>query len=141
MRWIFNTGTHENNVHIWLLVFRAGVACLMLTHGWPKMEKLLAGNMQFGDPLGVGAGTSLIMTVSAEVVCSILILIGLATRLATIPLIVTMLVALVMVHLQDPIAKKELPLLYILIYITLFILGAGKYSVDGMISRGSRYKY
>jgi putative oxidoreductase len=105
------------------------------------MEKLLAGNMQFGDPLGVGAGTSLIMAVSAEVVCSILILIGLATRLATVPLIVTMLVALVMVHLQDPIVKKELPLLYILIYITLFILGAGKYSVDGMISRGSRYKY
>jgi putative oxidoreductase len=140
MRRIFNTSTNNNSLHFWLLILRIAVACLMLTHGWPKMEKILAGNMQFADPLGIGTTPSLVLVVFAEVICSILILIGLATRLATIPLIINMAIVAFVVHAQDPFGKKELPLLFLLIYITLLVLGPGKYSVDGMIGRGSRYK-
>lgn len=103
----------------------------MLTHGIPKLQKALAGNWQFADPFGVGAELSLGLAIFAEVGCSLLILLGFLTRLATIPLLITMLTAFFIIHAADPLGEKELPLLYALIFATLFFTGPGKYSVDG----------
>ena len=74
---------------------------------------------------------SLALTVFAEVLCSGLLMVGLFTRLATMPLLITMLVAVFIVHGADPLGKKEPALLYGLVYATLFFTGPGKYSVDG----------
>jgi putative oxidoreductase len=60
----------------------------MITHGVPKLEKLIAGDFKFADPIGLGSRTSLILTVIAEVLCPAFNSIGFATRLATIPLII-----------------------------------------------------
>ena len=60
-----------------------------------------------------------------------LILIGLFTRFATLPLLITMLVAFFIVHGADPFGEKELPLLYALVFATLFFTGPDKYSIDG----------
>lgn len=92
--------------------------------------KLLNGDMQFGDPLGVGAEVSLVLAVFAEAICSILIILGLGTRLATVPLIITMATAAFIVHASDPFGRQELPILYILAFVTLLITGPGKYSID-----------
>lgn len=121
-------------LHGWLLILRLAIAGMMGTHGISKLQKILAGNWQFGDPLGLGQEISLALAVFAEVGCSVLILFGFLTRLATLPLLFTMVVALIFVHGSDPFSDKELPLLYALIYATLFFTGPGKYSVDG--SRG-----
>lgn len=102
----------------------------MLTHGWPKLQKLVNGNFQFGDPLGIGPEASLILAVFAEVVCSVLVIIGLATRLAVIPLIVTMAVAFFIVHAADDFRTKELALIYLSIFLCLFFSGPGKLSLD-----------
>ncbi len=110
----------------------------MLTHGWPKVEKVIAGNYQFSDTFGIGSKASLILVVFAEAVCSVLILIGLVTRLATIPLIINMAVAAFIALGRAPFEKKELALLYLLIYITIAVLGPGKYSVDAARNRGFR---
>jgi len=75
---------------------------------------------------------SLGLAVFAEVICSILILIGFKTRLATLPLIITMLVAVLVVHFSDPFAIMEKALLYLLLYIILLFGGSGKYSVDAL---------
>jgi hypothetical protein len=56
-----------------------------------------------------------------------------ASRLAVIPLIITMLLAGFIVHAPDPYVKKELAFLYLLPFIFLFLSGAGRYSLDGMI--------
>ena len=129
-RW-FKPVASPASLHGWLLLLRIAVAGMMLTHGIPKLQNILAGNWQFGDPLGIGTELSLALTVFAEVGCSVLILIGLFTRFATLPLLVTMLVAFLIVHGADPFGKKELPLLYALVFATLFFTGPGKYSVDG----------
>ena len=42
---------------------------MMLTHGIPKLQKILAGNWEFGNPLGVGTELSLGLAVFAEVGC------------------------------------------------------------------------
>lgn len=121
---------------IWLLVVRLVVAGTMLTHGLPKLSKLMeGGDIKFGDPIGLGATVSLVLAVFSEVVCSILVAVGFYTRLATIPLIITMIVAAFVIHSEDPFGKQELPILYMLVYITLLVFGGGKYSIDTMVRR------
>jgi putative oxidoreductase len=135
MKKLFDTTIHASAVHVCLLLLRVGSAALMLTHGIPKLNKVLNGNFQFGDPLGIGSTPSLIMATFAEFGCSLLLILGFATRLATIPLIITMSVAAFIVHTKDPFARQELPLMYLLIFIVLLILGSGKYSIDSRIKR------
>ncbi len=131
MKKILSTGNNSNTVDIALLVARVGIAALMLVHGLPKMSMLLSGDpVQFLPLFGMSAEVSLALAVFAEVICSLFILAGFATRLATLPLIVTMLVALLLVHAADPFSVKELAVHYLLTYLVLLIGGSGRYSVD-----------
>lgn len=136
MKRTFDTTLNQTAVDTGLLILRIGIACFMLTHGWPKLMKLLeGGEIQFLDPFGLGATPSFILAIFAEVVCSVLILFGLATRWATIPLIITMLVAIFVAHATDGFQKQELPAHYVLVYVFLLLSGPGKYSLDYILSR------
>jgi putative oxidoreductase len=129
MRRIFSTNISPTNISIALLLLRVVAAAFMLTHGMPKLMNMIAGTSKFGDPIGLGKDVSLGLTVFAEFACSILLLLGLVTRLALIPLIITMAVAAFVVHGSDSFGKKEMALIYLVIYVTLFITGPGKYSI------------
>jgi putative oxidoreductase len=87
----------------------------------------------FPDPIGLGSELSLALIVFAEFACSILVMLGLFTRLSIIPLIIGMLVAAFVVHGADPFASKELSLLYLAIYIAIGFVGAGKFSFDYLL--------
>ncbi|TDU34326.1 putative oxidoreductase [Gelidibacter sediminis] len=131
---LFNPGAYSNQIAITLLILRLTAGILMLTHGYGKLERLFGSDpIQFADPLGVGAPASLALTVFAEFVCSILLIFGLTTRVAAVPLLITMLIVTFVIHSSDGLGKQELPLLYSAIYIALAVLGAGKYSIDAMI--------
>lgn len=71
------------------------------------------------------------LAVFAEFGCSLLLLARLGTRLATIPLLITMLVAAFVAHADDPITEKDLHLLYLLVYGVLLLLGSGKVLLKG----------
>ncbi|AVR47523.1 DoxX family protein [Christiangramia fulva] len=134
MNKIFKIDFSPSQVDGALLIIRVAVATLMLTHGIPKLQSLLAGGeIQFPGVMGLSPAFSLGLAVFAEFFCSILILLGLATRLAVIPPIITMLIAVFMIHLSDPFANQELGLLYLFLYLPLLILGSGRYSVDQML--------
>lgn len=102
----------------------------ILTHGYPKLQKVLNGNFQFGDPLGIGPEASLILAVFAEAICGALVIIGITTRLALIPLIITMGVAFFIVHGSDPFKTKEMAFLYLAIFLAIFFTGPGRFSAD-----------
>lgn len=138
MNKIFNTDFKIDTVSTVLLILRAGIAVLMLVHGFPKLQMLFSGDIQFLGIMGMSPTLSLILAVLSEVLCSVLLLIGLGTRLAVIPLIITMLIAVFLVHLNDPFAKQELGLLYLLVYVPILLLGAGKYSFDAVLQRSYR---
>jgi putative oxidoreductase len=116
------------------LLLRLTSGGLMLTHGIPKWNKLFGEEpITFADPIGLGEVWSLILVTFAEVVCSILVMLGLVTRMALFFLIITMAVAAFVQLVGDPLNKIELPLFYLMVFISLLISGAGKYSIDNWI--------
>ena len=136
MKRLLHTRTREDALDLLVLILRICIAAFMITHGWPKLLRLFeGGEIQFGDPIGLGPTLSLILVVFAEFFCSILIGIGLGTRLASIPLIFTMLVAAFVAHADDPFRQKEMALLYFLFYIFLLVVGSRKYSLDFLLTR------
>lgn len=115
-----------------LLILRVVASFAMIYgHGWGKLMNVLNGNFQFGDPLGLGPTVSLILAAFAEAICAFLVLVGYYTRGAALVLVINMSVAFFVVHLfNDPFGNMETALLFLTIYLTIFLLGPGKYSLD-----------
>ncbi len=128
-------GNQETFTNIGLLIFRLIIGIFMLTHGLQKITNFEMLKAFFPDPLGIGASTSLILIILAEVGCSLLIIFGIFTRLAAIPPMFGMAVAAFMVHANDPFSVKEIAFLYLFLYVALLFLGAGKYSVDYLLTK------
>lgn len=113
-----------------ILVLRAGVGILMLfPHGYIKVVNFTTSLNSFPDPIGIGSTLSLVAAVFAEVICSIMIMLGIKTRLFATPALITMLVAAFVVHAHDSWNTKEKAILFALFYLVLIITGGGKYSV------------
>ncbi|MRX65932.1 DoxX family protein [Maribacter luteus] len=122
----------KNNLvtQIGLAFLRIMPSLLMISHGLPKFQKLISGNFEFGDPIGIGATPSLFLTVLAEFICPILIIIGFKTRWMAVPVAITMAVAAFIVHGADPFGTKEKALVYLVFFVAIILLGPGKFSID-----------
>lgn len=120
--------------HFSLLILRITFGgAMVIGHGQGKLERLTGDEpIKFMDFMGLGAEMSLTLVVFAEVFCALLLVIGLFNRYAAIPLIFTMLVAFNR-HLGDPFSDMEGALLYLTAYISIFLLGPGKFSLDYLI--------
>lgn len=140
-----------------LLILRLGAGAFMLTHGWGKLQQILNGNFQFGDPIGIGEAPSLVLATGAEFFCALLVMFGFATRFAAVPVAFTMAVAAFVAHREDPWtmgkaaelffaqqtkypASKEPALLYLTAFLALAFTGAGRFSLDAIICSRWRKK-
>jgi putative oxidoreductase len=116
---------------------------LALVHGLPKLQNFAAYATQFPDPLGAGAKFSLVLAIFGELICGILVALGLAARLSAIPAAITMFVAYLVIHAADPFQKKELALVYGVMFVVLALTGPGRFSLDAVIGakrRVSQYR-
>jgi len=120
----------QNFTDLALAILRIGASALMLTHGIPKIKNLFADSIEFPDPLGIGAPTSLTLVLIGEVIGPLFIIFGFRTKLAAIFPIITMLVAFFFVHLNDPFGKQEKALLFLMAFLVILLAGPGKYSID-----------
>lgn len=129
-------GNYGRSADIGLLIARVSAGSMMLfAHGWGKLSNYGERVSSWADPIGLGSEASLTLAVFAEFFCSLAVIFGLATRAASIPLLVTMLVAALIVHSSDPWAKQELPLLYATVFVLLILAGSGRISVDNWLAR------
>lgn len=113
------------------LLMRLGFGGTMLwQHGWPKLMRFGERMDSFSDPLGLSSPVSLTLIVFAEVVCAALVVLGLWTRAALVPLIIAMGVIIFVVDRGQPFGESELALVYLMGYLALLFTGSGRFAMD-----------
>jgi putative oxidoreductase len=75
------------------------------------------------------------LVIFAELGCGFLVLLGLYTRLAVIPILFTMIIVFFVAHAKAPFMEKELPFSFLLLSLVIFISGSGKYSIDSAVNK------
>lgn len=129
-----NLGTQLNNVA--LLVFRIAISVeLIYAHGLKKIGIGTATAEVVPNPLGFSETFNQAFATTANLVMPLFIILGLMTRLATLPILAVTLTGYFVLHFNDPILVKDVPLVYSLCFMLICFTGAGKYSVDHYISR------
>lgn len=108
----------------------AGAALLLWVHGLPKLLHWQEELAHIDDPLGMGRGLTLACALFAEIVCPLLVAAGLFTRLATLPVLFLLLVSMLLVHPEWSIAEGQFGWLLLIVFGTVALSGAGRYSLD-----------
>lgn len=134
-RFLFHAENYQSNaLNLGLLFFRVTTGLMMaFAHGMgkiPPSAKFIGYVSSMGMPGFMAWGAAL-----AEFLGGILIAAGLMTRLNSAALAITMAVAAFMAHGADPFQKQEKALLYLVCNAFIFIVGPGKLSLDGIISK------
>lgn len=136
MKRIFSIKYSAGAFNFSMLLLRIVFGMLILVkHGYDKMMNFSTLQYKFYNFFHLGTKTSLGLAIFAEFFCGLFIVLGLFTRLAVLPLIITMLVAIFGADAGKPLIGSELALLYLGAFITLLFCGPGKISIDGMINK------
>ena len=133
---LFAPAKNSPSANFALLVLRVWIGVeMMVVHGVDKMMNFSTAAQDFPDPLGIGHSASLALAVFAEVFASLLLVLGLFTRLGALVLIIDMTVAFVFVHKCALTGSNsgELAFLYLLGYVVVFLAGPGRVSGDKIL--------
>ncbi len=140
---------------IGLLLFRVMVAAsLFYHHGWEKLSGFSRMSQHFMDPLHIGPVPSLLYAAFADGICSLLIIFGVGTRIASFFAFINMAVVYFVAHNALGLAifnsapppgmpapppmpgiggHLELVFLYLASFLLLTVAGGGAFSVDSKI--------
>jgi len=118
----------EDFGYLFLRVSAGGT--LLWQHGWPKLMAFSERANDFADPFGLGPAFSLILILVAEVLCALLVVLGLWTRIALVPLIIAMAVITFMVKGDADFGEKELAFMYLFAFVSILFTGSGRFAID-----------
>ncbi len=120
-------------------ILRIGAGSLMIAnHGLSKITNFSQMSHGFINPIHIGSSATLALVIFSEVFCSALIILGLFTRLACIPLIFEMFFSFLRVHHMNYGAGQggaEPALLFATCFLALLFTGPGRVSVDRLIGK------
>lgn len=134
MKKLFYHSYSATSFNIAMLIVRIVFGLIMMRHGWEKLSHFANKQEKFMNFMGMGPTVSLGLATFAEFFCSLLLILGLFTRLATIPLLVTVFVILNLHHWEF-FGEHELVPCLATVYLMLLLVGPGKYSLDAQISK------
>jgi putative oxidoreductase len=136
MKKLLSTAYSDNAFNFAMLLQRVVTGLLMLiAHGLSKLSNFSSMSGTFFDPFHIGHRNSLVLSIFAEVFCSMLLVLGLFTRLAAFVIVMDLSVAVFMFHRGQPIKAMDLPVIYLVSAFTSLLLGPGRVSVDGMMAK------
>ncbi len=135
MKKLFSISYSAASFNTAMLLLRVGAGILIFSHGYQKLVNYDSIRGKFLNFLGLGSEFSLVLIIFAECLCAILLALGLFTRLAVIPLIIGMFVAMSRAHNFQIFDDAEKPALFFLAFLTILFLGPGRMSIDGMIRK------
>lgn len=131
----------QGNVSLALLLIRFVVGFSIMMHGYPKLIGGVARWKGIGSAmnnLGIEFAPVIFgfLAMFSEFFGGLALMLGLFTRIASSGLAFTMMVAMVS-HISrgDPFGKVSHPMELLVVFIGIILTGAGKYSVDSLISR------
>ena len=131
---------HSSDLGLLLLRLSVGLA-LFLKHGWEKLTGFNVMAAHFPDPLHIGATPSLAFALVSDAICSLLIVLGLATRWSALIAFSNIFVAWSLVHHFEFLGRRtdhgEVCVLYLCACLCLFWTGGGRYSLDASIASSS----
>ena len=133
------------NLSLGILLIRIIIGVLMAFYGYQKLinfETMAASDFWAKEVsfLGMTGKTPLALTIFAEFFCSLLLIIGLFTRLALIPLLICMgyIIACVakfaIINSGDNGTEVNTAFVYFMIYLGIYLTGPGNYSLDYKIA-------
>ena len=135
-----NASTDERARDIGLLFLRvSGGLFLLWVHGLPKLLDFTAQLQLIEDPFHLGSHLTLILAIFAEVLCPLLIVAGVLARLACLPILFVLLVALLVVHPQWSVAEGQFGWLLLILFATVFIAGPGRLALNVRLPGVLRY--
>ena len=85
--------------------------------------------------MNLGSTTSLSLIIFAELICGLLLMLGLFTRLACIPIIIGMSVVVFVSSHGDIFGQGERGMMYLAATIAILFCGPGRISIDGMMGK------
>ncbi|KZN21155.1 MULTISPECIES: DoxX family protein [Pseudomonas] len=130
----------ERAQHLGLLFLRVSGALFLLgVHGLPKVLDYSAELQRIEDPFHLGAHLTLILAIFAEVLCPLLIVVGVLVRLACLPILFVLLVALLVVHPQWSVAEGQFGWLLLILFTSIFIAGPGRLALNVRLAGALRY--
>jgi putative oxidoreductase len=136
MKKFFSTRYTAFAFDIALFLLRVTLGLLMcLVHGIPKISNFSVWKTQFYDPFHIGSRWSLVLVIIAEVFGSMLLVIGLFSRLAALVLSIDMVFASFIYHAGHPLTEYEHAILFLTGFLCVLLLGPGKWSADGMAGK------
>ena len=112
---------------IGLLFLRgSGALFLLWVHGLPKVLNYSEQLKVIEDPFHLGAHVTLLLAIFAEVLCPLLIVAGVLVRLACLPILAVLLIAMLVVHPEWTLFEGQFGWLLLIIFTTLLISGPGR---------------
>ncbi len=119
-------------VSLLILLIRVVFGVLFMIHGVDKMMNFNTLVEGYPSVFGFGSYMTLMVAIFCEFCCSLFLIAGLLDRLITLPMIVAMGVAFFDIH-DAILPEGELALIYFIVFIILFLVGPGRYSLDYII--------
>jgi len=138
MKDLFCTDTGNLGASIGLFILRVGAGLsLFLKHGLEKLTGYSTMVQHFPDPIHIGAHAGLAYALLTDGICSVLVILGIATRPAAVLILINLLTAFFFVHHAAFFADghAELVWVYIAVFATLIFTGPGRFSIDGRFTR------
>ena len=107
----------------------SGAALVLYVHGVPKLLHWQTEIQHIDDPLHLGGAATLLCALFAEIICPLLVILGLWTRLACLPFLFLLLVSMLIVHADWSIDQGQFGWLLMIVFATIALSGPGKFSL------------
>lgn len=118
-----------------LLLMRIVFGALMMNHGYGKLIAFSKTAANMPQIFGLSGTIVAALVIFAEFFCALFVLIGLFTRYACIPIIITMCYALFVAHNGAFFGDGEKAALFLAAFFGILLVGPGKISIDSMIGK------
>jgi len=135
MKKLLSVSYREWAFNMAMFVLRVIAGVLIIPYGYDKLIHFAEKKYSFTNFMGIGSPLSLALVIFAEFFCSMFIILGLFTRLAVIPLLIVMSVVVFKINHGNIFGKNELPVLFLVSFLAVFLCGPGKASADGLINK------